>query len=573
MLDSDLLTSPLEQVLLDLGTQGSTGVLMVTDDGGEVAEVYLRDGLVYSVFVPGRRPLLGARLMSSGSLAPETLAEALEIQRTELQGWRLGELLVYLGFVERSVVEAFVSEQLVDMMLDLMRWSVSTWKFRKNKKARQDVAPPQTVAELFAKLSTRTQDWVRLRNVVGGPGSLPRLSSSGSTNDDVVLGPGEWAMLCKVDGERTLAELASDCGFTVYEAAQVIEALVNAGLVDVEGELEDDPAGDPSISAPTLDDRAWEADEEPTTEQVANSVARVTAALEGMLAPLRSRLVPDARQVEEDEIRRRRDAEAIAAEVEAARQRELKRSRRRRRPSGTSCAELTRTRPGTTTSHGWPRCVPRSRRRHGVSTSSGSRISVPAPRRRPGLTTRSGWRRRPRPSASKRSMRKLAESSLPERRRSVSKQSGPKPSAWKPSALRPSASRRSGLRPSGPKPSGSKQSASKPSALRPSGPKPSGSKQSGWKPSGLRPSGSKPSGWRPSGLKPSGSKPSASKPSGRSRAARSRAPRSRAREAERLEAERLEAERAEAERLEAERAEAERLEAERLEAERLRPSG
>jgi len=34
---------------------------------------------------------------------------------------------------------------------------------------------------------------------------------------------------CKVDGERSLADLASDCGFTVYEAAQVIHALIEAG--------------------------------------------------------------------------------------------------------------------------------------------------------------------------------------------------------------------------------------------------------------------------------------------------------------------------------------------------------
>ena len=44
--------------------------------------------------------MLGVRLMSRGALTPEALAEALEIQRTELQGWRLGELLVHLGYVE-----------------------------------------------------------------------------------------------------------------------------------------------------------------------------------------------------------------------------------------------------------------------------------------------------------------------------------------------------------------------------------------------------------------------------------------------------------------------------------------
>src|SRR3954451_4158269 len=187
MLDSDLLTSPLEEVLLDLGAQESSGCLYVTDSGGEDAEVYLRDGLVYSVYVPGRRPMLGSRLTSSGALAPETLAEALEIQRSELQGWRLGELLVYLGFVGREVVEAFVSEQVVDMLMDLLGWEVATWKFRKNKKARQDVAPPQGVPDLLAELRRRRTHWDQMAGAIGGPDAVPMLSARGVVDDDVVL--------------------------------------------------------------------------------------------------------------------------------------------------------------------------------------------------------------------------------------------------------------------------------------------------------------------------------------------------------------------------------------------------
>src|SRR5205823_5146086 len=140
----------------------------------------------------------------------------LEIQRTELQGWRLGELLVYLGFVDRDVVEAFVSEQLVDMLTDLLRWDVASHKFRKNKKARQDVAPPQTVAELLTELQRRRARWEELSAELGGPDVVPMLSAQGGTADDVVLGPGEWALLCKVDGERSLADLAADCGYTLY---------------------------------------------------------------------------------------------------------------------------------------------------------------------------------------------------------------------------------------------------------------------------------------------------------------------------------------------------------------------
>jgi len=231
----DVLTSPLESVLLDLGEQGATGCLYAYDQQGDQAEVYFRDGLVYSVYVPGERPMLGARLMSSGVLTPESLAEALEIQRTELRDWRLGELLVYLGFVDREVVEAFVEEQLCDMTADLLGWQVESWKFRKNRRARQDVAPPRSVQPLLDELQERVARWRQLSDSVGGMDAIPMLSAAGAPSDDVVIGPGEWALLCKVDGERSIAQLAAECGYTKYEAAEVVAALIEGGLVEVDG--------------------------------------------------------------------------------------------------------------------------------------------------------------------------------------------------------------------------------------------------------------------------------------------------------------------------------------------------
>ena len=117
--------APVDGLLLELASQGATGCLSVTDVEGEQSSVWFRDGQVYAVSVPGRRPLLGVRLMSSGALTPEALAEALEVQRTELQGWRLGELLVHLGFVDRSVVESFVTEQLRDQVAGRLPWRVA----------------------------------------------------------------------------------------------------------------------------------------------------------------------------------------------------------------------------------------------------------------------------------------------------------------------------------------------------------------------------------------------------------------------------------------------------------------
>ncbi len=250
MPEGALLTHTVEAVLHELADSGATGCLLVRDQEGDEAEVYLRDGQVYAVTVPGRRVMLGVRLMSRGALTPEALAEALEIQRTELQGWRLGELLVHLGYVELSVVEEFVVEHLKDALTDLLGWPVAAWKFRKNKKTRQDVAPPTPVAELFDDLRHRATTWETILDATGGPDTVPTLAAA-SPSDEVALGPNEWALLCKVDDTRSVTELAGECGFTLFEAGQVVMRLVEAGLVAVQRQpvevAEVEPADDSGV--------------------------------------------------------------------------------------------------------------------------------------------------------------------------------------------------------------------------------------------------------------------------------------------------------------------------------------
>src|SRR3954447_24573453 len=239
MLKGDLTSTPLVPLLLQLAEDDTTGCLHIADVDGEEALIYFKNGLVYAVSVPGRRPQLGAKLISSGALAPEALADALEAQRTELQGWRLGELLVHMGYVDQPVVEAFIKEQVHDAIWDLIKWVDGPWKFRKNEKTREDVAPPILVTELLTNLRGRGAEWAQISAVVHGPDVVPVLSSSGDGPPETTLDPDAWSVLCKIDGLRSVADLARDCGYTLFEAGQVIVALITAGLVDV---LEPDSA-------------------------------------------------------------------------------------------------------------------------------------------------------------------------------------------------------------------------------------------------------------------------------------------------------------------------------------------
>ena len=67
---TQVMVSGVEQVVLELGDAGASGCLTVTDSVGEQSEVYFKSGQVYSVFVPGRRAQLGARLIASVTCPP-----------------------------------------------------------------------------------------------------------------------------------------------------------------------------------------------------------------------------------------------------------------------------------------------------------------------------------------------------------------------------------------------------------------------------------------------------------------------------------------------------------------------
>jgi hypothetical protein len=242
MLKGDLSAKPLAPVLLDLAASGATGsVILNRPDGGE-AQLFMRGGLVCGISAPDQRTDLGAKLVSSGVLAPEALSDALEAQRTDLSAWNLGELLIHLGYVEEDVIQEFITEGLHEALWDLLQWADGRWKFRKNAKIREDIRPPHAVVELLETLRERGYEWEEISSVVNSPEAIPVLSARGDGAPETTLDSDAWSMLCKIDGVRSVAELANDCGYTLFEAGQVLVTLVDAGLVDMSDDVDDDSA-------------------------------------------------------------------------------------------------------------------------------------------------------------------------------------------------------------------------------------------------------------------------------------------------------------------------------------------
>ena len=249
-----------ESLLRDLGQGAASGVLEISHPGDELSHVWVREGRIYAMQVPGYRPALGIRLLSGGLVSPEQLSAAAAEQRDHFPSHLIGQVLVAMGFVAPDVIEAFVRDQVRDQVADLLDLDVLGGQFHAGRHVRQDIIEPTDVDTLLATARENRDRRADVLARVGGPTVVPVLGPPTTGPTQTPLGPYDWALLCRVDGRRDLTELARVCGFTVVEAAQVVADLVTTGLLA----LPRPPQPDDAELAPVV---SLHPDEEPEDPQ------------------------------------------------------------------------------------------------------------------------------------------------------------------------------------------------------------------------------------------------------------------------------------------------------------------
>ncbi|MGH3743279.1 MAG: DUF4388 domain-containing protein [Mycobacteriales bacterium] len=321
MQSGDLADGTLGDVLRSLAADSATGGLHVrrTREGASQrdAVLYLKDGALYAATSPGPRPLLGVRLVAAGAVTREALQEALESQAGDLAGWRLGELLVHLGYVDAEIVTEFVIEQMLDAIGEVVSWPDGTWRFRKGEHTRGSEDFALDVGAVLAHVAKRLHHLTTLA-AAGSADSVPvRLSYDSDLASAQI--PLAQTLLSVIDGNRSISELAVRCGLTTFEAGQVLSLLVESGAVELREPPSVEAAEAPAGTVATPEDTAVADDD----------LSALLAAGDddlGMQLAVLARQAEEARFAAEDRRReeitsRRREAretaEAAAAEPQA----------------------------------------------------------------------------------------------------------------------------------------------------------------------------------------------------------------------------------------------------------------
>jgi hypothetical protein len=114
-------------------------------------------------------------------------------------------------------------------------YALATWE---RGDFRFEPGPPADVrtitrnnTELIIEAARRLDEWKRLSPAIASLDLVPEFATAEDQEGQINLNTGQWLILSKIDGHRSLRVIAAACGLPVLDAARLLHDLVAAGLI------------------------------------------------------------------------------------------------------------------------------------------------------------------------------------------------------------------------------------------------------------------------------------------------------------------------------------------------------
>ena len=220
-------------------TKKTGGLHLAGEDSDGV--VFFAGGQVTGASADGSRQPLARRLVGSGVVDDESLAAAVDAA-TNGEGLGVVRALLDHEAVDEALLKQAATDQAVDAVFDLLRWSSGDFAFVVEEANPDDVGVTLDVESVLADASKRSAAWETVSQVVPTPQAV--LAMPVVLPADPSVSREEWSLLALVDGRRSVADLVDLTGSGQYAVVSTLAALVQRGLLEVHGggESEDEDA-------------------------------------------------------------------------------------------------------------------------------------------------------------------------------------------------------------------------------------------------------------------------------------------------------------------------------------------
>jgi hypothetical protein len=223
----DVATSSLYAVLKVIAGSRSNGTLTVRGRGG-TKKVFFHGGHVLAVASADVAERLGHYLLGWALVSRQELESLLEEQRHQPRG--LGELVVARRLLDGAEMARLLRIRAEDALFDLARWQDGDYRFAQDVNPVRGYLEMRLPVEAFVhQLEALLAAWRRAGQNVPSRTDVPSLVVRG---EFATLSMEEAAIVRRVDGRTSLAEIAMACRRSQLEVAVVLQNYAREGLLE-----------------------------------------------------------------------------------------------------------------------------------------------------------------------------------------------------------------------------------------------------------------------------------------------------------------------------------------------------
>lgn len=213
-----------------------SGSLAIKREGGESGKIFFRNGMITYAYCSPQLLPLGERLVEAGAISGSELKQALAVQKKTSDGARLGNILLQLGRIDRSTLEAAVREQIQDTVFTFFSWSEGVFAFAvDDNPPDEDILVEMSVETVIMEGCRRIDEWELIFEHLGSLERVPRLAYTNHVEDEgsLTLTAEEWRVIVRIDGHADINTILHDCGLDRFRGAKVVYSLFSSGLITV----------------------------------------------------------------------------------------------------------------------------------------------------------------------------------------------------------------------------------------------------------------------------------------------------------------------------------------------------
>lgn len=228
VLQGDLSSFKLPDVLTFLSTSGQSGTVVVTSEGRTTRVVFNAGAVVYAGS-DQEKLRLGTILLQRKKITLNEFSRIDDLVHRE--GGKFGQRAIQEGVMTEDQLRDYLKVQVSEVLFDAFIWPSGTFWFH-----HQQEIPPYAVtitidlANLIMEGARRIEEWEQCLALL--PDATQVFRAVAAKDDKVTLSADEWKILFLVNGQRSLDDLVSESGDNRLQVYRIVYGLKANKLIE-----------------------------------------------------------------------------------------------------------------------------------------------------------------------------------------------------------------------------------------------------------------------------------------------------------------------------------------------------